>query len=160
MASTSPRLRRLMADYELIRNEFTGHPRIDVQPAGGYPPERYLVAYRVKGVEAIDRHEMPVLRNEHVAVIYLHEGYPREKPKCVLRTPIFHPNIEPSHICVGDYWTAGERLIDLIIRIGEMIAFQAYNIKSPLDGEAAMWADLNRDRMPVDNRELAPPGMY
>jgi hypothetical protein len=58
-------------------------------------------------------------------------------------TPCFHPNIEPATICVGDHWTAGERLVDLVVRIGEMITYQAYNIKSPLDGEAAMWADLH-----------------
>ena len=59
-------------------------------------------------------------------------------------------------ICVGDHWTAGERLVDLIVRIGEMITYQAYNIKSPLDGEAAMWADINRDQLPIDNCNLRP----
>ena len=71
-------------------------------------------------------------------------------------TPIFHPNIEPAAICVGDHWTASERLVDLIVRIGEMISFQTYNIKSPLDGEAAMWADLHHDRLPIDHRNLQP----
>ena len=51
-------------------------------------------------------------------------------------TPIFHPNIDESAICVGDHWVAGERLIDLVVRIGQMIAYQEYNIKSPLNGEA------------------------
>ena len=53
-------------------------------------------------------------------------------------------------------WTAGERLVDLVVRIGEMIAFQAYNIQSPLDAEAAMWADLNRGLLPTDARDLRP----
>lgn len=69
----------------------------------------------------------------------------------------FHPNIEPTAICVGDHWTASERLTDLVIRIGEMIAYQAYNIKSPLDGEAAMWVDLNRGGLPTDTRDIHPP---
>jgi ubiquitin-protein ligase len=69
-------------------------------------------------------------------------------------TPIFHPNIDAQTICVGDHWTAGERLVDLAIRIGEMIAYQAYNIKSPLNGEAAMWADLNNDKIPTDARAV------
>jgi ubiquitin-protein ligase len=74
-------------------------------------------------------------------------------------TPIFHPNIEPAMICVGDHWTAAERLVDLVIRIGEMIAYQEYNIKSPLDGEAAMWADKNPQYLPIDNRDLRPPDL-
>ena len=61
--------------------------------------------------------------------------------------------------CVGDHWTAGEKLLDLIVRIGEMLAYQAHNIKSPLDGEAAMWADQNRQRLPIDSRDLHPPEM-
>ena len=55
---------------------------------------------------------------------------------------------------VGDHWTAGERLVDLIIRIGQMLAYQDYNIKSPLNGEAAMWADLNPKKLPVDSQNL------
>ncbi len=72
-------------------------------------------------------------------------------------TPIFHPNIDAAVICVGDHWTAGERLVDLVVRIGEMIAFQAYNIKSPLNGEAAMWADLHAGELPIDSRIIRPP---
>ena len=96
---------------------------------------------------------------QHVAEIQLTSEYPRQSPKCQRLTPIFHPNIEPTVICVGDHWAAGERLVGLIIRIGEMIAYQAYNIKSPLDGEAAMWADQNSRFFPIDNRDLRPPDL-
>ena len=48
--------------------------------------------------------------------------------------------------------------MDLVVRIGEMIMFQAYNIQSPLDGEAAMWADLNQHRLPIDRRDLLAGG--
>ena len=89
--------------------------------------------------------------------IKLIADYPRMGPQCKMLTPIFHPNIEPASICVGDHWTAGERLVDLAVRIGEMITYQAYNIKSPLDGEAAMWADLNMRNLPIDERNLRPP---
>ena len=99
----------------------------------------------------------PILRSQHLVEVQLTRDYPRQSPKCKMLTPIFHPNIEPAVICVGDHWTAGERLVELVIRIGEMIAYQAYNIKSPLDGEAAMWADLNQKKLPIDVRCLRPP---
>ena len=54
-------------------------------------------------------------------------------------TPIFHPNIAPHAICIGDHWSAGEPLASIMARIGEMIAYQSYNTKSPLNGEAARW---------------------
>ena len=102
------------------------------------------------------RDDEPVPRDVHVVEIRLHNDYPRLAPHCRMLTPIFHPNVDANTICVGDHWTAGERLTNLIIRIGEMIAYQAYNIKSPLDAEAAMWADLNVTKLPTDPKNLHP----
>ena len=65
-------------------------------------------------------------------------------------TPIFHPNIAPHAICIGDHWSAGEPLWSMVARIGEMIAYQSYNTKSPLNGEAARWVDQNMQRLPLD----------
>ena len=36
----SPRLKRLLSDYEKIRREFAGHPYIKIEPIEGNPPER------------------------------------------------------------------------------------------------------------------------
>src|SRR6202035_1846475 len=111
-------------------------------------------------VRGLDRGKknQPVPRERHLVEIQLTSEYPRISPKCKMLTPIFHPNIDPATICVGDHWAAGERLVDLVIRIGEMIGYQAYNIKSPLDGEAAMWADLHTAELPIDPRSMIPPG--
>jgi predicted Zn finger-like uncharacterized protein len=65
-------------------------------------------------------------------------------------TPVFHPNIAPHAICIGDHWSAGESLSSLVTRIGEMLAYQSYNTKSPLNGEAAKWVDQNVERLPLD----------
>lgn len=150
------RTRRLLTDAQLIEQALQNFPAIKIRSMQGSPAENYQIEYRVKGA-ALDRKGKVVNRDNHLVEIQLTSDYPRTAPKCKMNTPIFHPNIDPAHICVGDFWTAGERLIDLIIRIGEMIAYQAYNIKSPLDAEAAMWADLNRDQLPIDGRDLHPP---
>jgi hypothetical protein len=71
-------------------------------------------------------------------------------PQCRMLSPIFHPNIAPHAICVGDHWSAGEPLWSIVARIGEMIAYQSYNTKSPLNGEAARWVDENGHRLPLD----------
>ena len=117
----------------------------------------YEIEYFVIGLERIAERKEPVERSYHTVQIKLTSDYPRMSPACKMLTPIFHPNIEPATICVGDHWTAGERLVDLVVRIGEMIAYQAYNVKSPLDGEAAMWADLHLKELPVDDRKIASP---
>jgi DNA-directed RNA polymerase subunit RPC12/RpoP len=66
-------------------------------------------------------------------------------------TPVFHPNIAPHAICVGDHWSAGEPIASIVARIGEILAFQSYNVKSPLNGEAARWVEQNIDQLPLDN---------
>jgi ubiquitin-protein ligase len=156
-AGPSPmRLRRLQADALQMQKAFAKSAMIRVQPAQGDPPERYVIEYRVRGLVR-DQNGTPIFKDHHFAEIQLTSEYPRQSPKCRMLTPIFHPNIEPATICVGDHWTAGERLTDLVVRIAEMIAFQAYNIKSPLDGEAAMWCDQHRQYLPTDTRDLQPP---
>jgi ubiquitin-protein ligase len=154
-----PRTRRLKADADQMRQAFENFPPIKIRSMHGDPPDSYIVEYFVKGLERIPGRKDPIDRHYHLAEIKLISEYPRLGPQCKMLTPCFHPNIEPATICVGDHWTAGERLVDLVVRIGEMICYQAYNIKSPLDGEAAMWADLHMKELPVDDRALRPPGM-
>ena len=150
------RTRRLLADAEQMKSTFRDFEPIQVVSIDGNPPDLYRVEYRVKGLEP-GRDGRPAPRGHHAVEIQLTADYPRVAPHCKILTPIFHPNIDTTTICVGDHWTAGERLADVVIRIGEMLAYQAYNIKSPLDGEAAMWADLNAAKLPTDNRNLHPP---
>ena len=152
------RLRRLYADYQQVRDEFAGHPFIDVEPMRGNPPEVYRVHYHVKGLELDQATNRPRVRTEHVVTIYLHSEYPREKPKCVLETPIFHPNFG-AYICIDDYWAAGETVADVIIQIGEMIQYQSYNPKSPLNAVAARWAVQNEGLFPIGTANLYQPDL-
>lgn len=152
------RVRRLTSDAKTLAVAFRNFPLIQVSDTQGNPPDRYQITFNIRGLVRGPGGE-PVFRDQHVAEIQLTSNYPRQSPKCRMLTPIFHPNIEPAAICVGDHWTAGERLVDLIIRIGEMISYQAYNIKSPLDGDAAMWADKNAQHLPVDKRDMRPPNL-
>jgi ubiquitin-protein ligase len=150
---SSPRLRRLMADFELIKDEFTGSPHVQVQPVQGNPPERYLVTYRVRGLRWDAARNCPVELGLHKAEIYLGADYPREKPKCLMHTEIFHPNFG-SYICIGDHWAAGETLADVIVQIGDLIQYREYNVKSPLNAVAAQWTMQNERLLPLGNIEL------
>jgi len=152
------RLRRLAADAEQMAKAFEKSEIIRVRAIAGDPPDTYRIDYRIDSLHR-DAKGKPIPRGEHAVEIQLTSDYPRLSPKCKMLTPVFHPNIDETTICVGDHWTAGERLVDLVIRIGEMLAYQAYNIKSPQDGEAAMWADLNPQKLPTDARSVRPGGM-
>lgn len=152
----SARLRRLESDYNNLKLEFSGHPHIDIEPVAGDPPEKYLVTYRMKGYKLDEKTNQPVLINRHQVEVYLHAAYPREKPRCQMKTPIFHPNFR-FQVCIGDFWGAGERLTDIIIQIGDMIQYKNYNPKSPLNIEASHWAKANTHLFPADNIDLWQP---
>ncbi len=146
------RLRRLQADYEAVRRLANLHPRIDVETVEGNPPERYTLTLHVRSLR--EKGEDVFVAKRHRVEIVLPLTYPRDPPVTRLLTPVFHPNIAPHAVCIGDDWSAGERLDNLIQRIGEMLAFQSYNIKSPLNGRAARWVEENERRLPVDPIEF------
>ncbi len=145
---SSVRLRRLQADYEQLQEFVRRHPRLRLVQAEGNPPERYQVEYRVRGLRQADD-ELQVVTS-HLVEIAIPRNYPRTPPLCRMLTPVFHPNIAPHAVCIGDHWSAGESLASMVARIGEMIAYQSYNTKSPLNGEAARWVEENEDRLPLD----------
>jgi ubiquitin-protein ligase len=134
----NPRLRRLQADYDLVREVFSGHPHVRVEPLGSrLPPENYRVDLQLPGLY-LDG-DQPNYRDSHSVEIMLPREYPAEKPYCVPLTPVFHPNIR-DYYCLADYWAAGQTLVDVIVKIGDMIQWRTYNPASPLDAVAAKWA--------------------
>lgn len=71
------------------------------------------------------------------------------------RARAFHPNIDPQKICIGDHWSAGQSLASLVVRIGEMLCLQSYNVKSPLNGRAAAWVEENLALLPLERVDLS-----
>lgn len=119
----------------------------------GEPPETYVIELHVASLVSGGANDAS-MGTVHRLEVQLTNDYPRVGPKCRMLTPIFHPNIDTSSVCIGDHWAAGEKLSDLVIRVAEMLAFQAYNIRSPLNATAAMWADTHADQLPIDKRDL------
>jgi ubiquitin-protein ligase len=148
------RLKRLQADFEKMRDYVTRHPRLQLIQAEGTPPERYQLEYRIRSLRQADD-ELKTVKS-HLVEIVLPLNYPRMPPQCRMLTPIFHPNIAPHAICIGDHWSPGEPLWSIVARIGEMIAYQSYNTKSPLNGEAARWVDQHVDELPLDPVSMMP----
>ncbi|MEM6314138.1 MAG: ubiquitin-conjugating enzyme E2 [Planctomycetota bacterium] len=149
----SPRQRRLLADEQALRSTFADGP-IRIVEAAGEPPERYVLDYLVRSLRKPGKGEPEQVKGHRVQVV-LPPDYPRLAPTVSMLTPVFHPNIDEATVCVGDHWAAGERLVDLLVRVGEILTYQAYNIRSPLNGDAAMWADLNGEKLPIDPVDLS-----
>lgn len=148
----SVRLTRLQADYEAVRRLVRLHPHIETEGVSGNPPELYRLALSVRSLQ--QRGDKLVIVDRHRLEVRLPRGYPRDAPVCRLLTPVFHPNIAPHAICIGDHWAAGESLGHMIMRVCEMLAFQSYNTKSPLNGDAAQWVEQHPDQLPTDMEEF------
>jgi len=138
-----------------MKRRFARSALVRIESTDGLPPEKYIITYNVRGLYAEPDGTLKE-RAQHRMEVNLTLGYPRRQPQCKMLTPIFHPNITESSVCSGDFYAASEGLDDLVIRIGRMIAYQEFNVKSPLNGIAAKWAEKNDSRLPVDPRELAP----
>jgi ubiquitin-protein ligase len=145
----SVRLRRLKADYDRLSTIFTQTSRIRIKKTFGNPPEKYQLEYLVQGMEKTLDGKLR-LRSNFMIEITLTGAYPRMAPQCKMLTPVFHPNIAPHAICIGDHWAAGESLSNLVVRVAEMLSYQSYNTQSPLNGEAAKWALENKAKLPLD----------
>src|SRR5215470_6927603 len=99
------RLRRLQADYERVVRLFSQHPYICVTRAEGNPPDKYTFEFYIYSlIESAD--ESVAIKQTHQAEVFLPIDYPRRPPFCRMITPVFHPNIDPQKICIGDHWSA------------------------------------------------------
>jgi ubiquitin-protein ligase len=148
------RLRRLQADFEQVQSIFANHPYIRVVNVEGTPPDKYTFAFNVEGLVPTTGDGF-VPGSVHNAEIFLPIDYPRRPPFCRMTTPVFHPNIDPQKICIGDHWSAGQSLAQMVVHIGEMICFQSYNLKSPLNAQAAAWAEQNISTLPLQKADLS-----
>ena len=152
---SSPRARRLQSDYQQIFTGFAGHPYIRVETIGPHPPERYRLIYSVPGLWLDSSTNTVIRRDQHVVEVYLPADYPREKPYCTTQNPVFHPNFG-NYICIADYWSSGQSLVDVIVQIGEMLQYKLFNTDSPLNAMASRWVMLNMDRVPLGDLSLYP----
>jgi len=171
--SQSPRVRRLIADYQLMRELAAQSSLIKfeaVDSAGSPAPERYIVTFKCKGIAAIDKLGRPKYSMHHQVEIYLHNQYPQRWPGLKWLTPIWHPNIHHLNktVCIdAAWWTASRSLDRLVIMLGEMVQYKNFHDDPtkppfPWDPDAARWSRAYRaahpHAFPVDDRELLRPG--
>src|SRR5881394_3404026 len=150
----NPRIRRLHSDHQQVTQAFATHPRIRLIGAEGTPPEKYTFEFKVAGL--VPMGEDGFSRTDtHKVEVFLSLDYPRRPPFCRMLTPCYHPNIDPQKICIGDHWNAGQSLVQLMFRVAEMITYQSYNTKSPLNAQAAAWAEQHADDLPLEKGDLS-----
>ncbi len=168
----SPRMRRLRADHELMKELASRSDLISFEARVArlnLPPETYIVTYKCKGIIDVDRQGNPKFGSHHRVEIYLHNQYPQRWPGMKWLTPIWHPNINHLNgsVCIdAAWWTASRSLDRLVVMLGEMLQYKNFHDDPtkppfPWDPEAARWCREYRKghpaAFPVDERELLRP---
>lgn len=168
----SPRMRRMKADHELMKELAARSDLISfkaISPIPNLPPERYIVTFKCKSIVDVDRQGNPKYGNTHQVEIYLHNQYPQRWPGMKWLTPIWHPNINHLNgsVCIdAAWWTASRSLDRLVVMLGEMLQWKNFHDDPtkppfPWDPEAARWSReyrrKNPNAFPIDQRELMRP---
>ncbi len=143
---------QLHADFTAVTALFQRHPFISIKETFGVPAEKYRILYKIEGLQRAG--QTIEAKNEHIVEILLPPGYPDSPPICKSVSPVFHPNISADMIDIKEHWSKGSPLADLIVRIGEMIAFQKYSTSHPVNAEAGKWADRNSGILPLSGVDL------
>ena len=143
----NPRQRRLEVDYRELRNRFDADEHITIQAIGLAPAERFHVLYKVPTLYLDDQGRV-MERRQTVVEITLPAAYPREKPHATAFDPVFHPNFG-AYICIADFWSPTNSLVDVVRDIGLMLQWQKYNIRSPLNAAAAEWSQDRQHELPI-----------
>jgi len=145
------RYARLAIEYTKLINLAARSSVIEVEPVEvqpGWPPEKYIITYRCRGIASIDEQQLPKVSDFHQVSMYMGSDYPLKEPYLRWLTPIWHPNIEhlePHHVCTNNVqnWYAAKPLAELVVAMGEMVQYKHYHAKwvtpFPLDRAAAEW---------------------
>jgi hypothetical protein len=80
-------------------------------------------------------------------------------PELSWLSPVYHPNISASGVvCLGGYgthWVPSLSLDELCEMLWDMIRYRNYDVESPYNREAALWAKAQSAfRLPVDERPI------
>ena len=151
----SPRDRRLQSESEEMKSLAESSSLLSFTSAG-VPPTHYSVTTTCRGLMRWS--DKVAETRVHEFDIDLGEGFPLLPPSVVWRTPIFHPNIKPPHVCTGDIWYPGISLAEFCVEICKLIQYKSFNLYDPLDQEASIWlaVELAEENpgIPVDDRSV------
>jgi len=158
----SPRTRRLRTDLRSLEKLRDDSSILDFSVPGalyGGPPESYLIRFRGRGFWHTDGAPDVLVREYHEVAIQLGASYPRMMPELSWKTPIFHPNISGSGVvCLGGYgthWVPSLNLDELCGMLWDMIRYENFDVESPYNREAALWAKTQKTfPLPIDDRPL------
>jgi ubiquitin-protein ligase len=152
----SPQMRRLRSDLAAMER-LASESSILRFRAFGKPPNRYLIEFHGRSL-AREKGKV-TYRDHHEVEVKMGSSYPRTMPELRWLSPVYHPNIsEIGLVCLGGYgthWVPSLHLDDLCGMLWDMARYHNYDIRSPYNRDAALWAANQTSIVfPTDARPL------
>ena len=122
-------------------------------------PRHYLARFTCTGLVRSAAGEIVEAHEFHVGVFFASGHVRRVNPFQLvtwLGPPnVFHPNINPPHICIGRL-VPGIPLVDILEQCCELISFRKLTMREDdaLNRDACVWARRNQSRFPIDQRSM------
>jgi hypothetical protein len=134
---------------------------LDLYPMGVEPPNRYVAAFRCKGLVGGGDGEPIEADYFEVGIWFPSDYLRRAEPFQVLTWlgpwDVFHPNISDKgpFICVGKL-APNTPLVDILYQCFEIITYNKVTMREDdaLNAAACVWARDNQHRFPIDRRPL------
>jgi ubiquitin-protein ligase len=154
----TPRIRRLKADFEALKQLKEQSTIVDFQ-AFGEPPERYMVTFKGKGLVRRGENDAVEAAEVHRVEIRMGIDYPRSRPDLQWLTSIYHPNISAvGAVCLGGYstnWVPSLQLSELCEMLWDMVRYANFDPKSAYNYAAGRWSETQTQfDFPVDPRAM------
>ncbi len=132
-----------------MQRAFAYHPFITILPLSGEPPEQYEIAYRVRTLAMGEDQTLRYIKRASVH-LWLGPDFPDAAPLARPMAELFHPNIAPQAIRIGDDWSARRTLTDLVSVLGQLLAYQRYDSELAENPAAVEWIIAHPSHVPTD----------
>jgi hypothetical protein len=142
----------LRAEFGKVLQRYQNHEHVSVEPILT-PPREYRVIYRLRAPVGLLPGGAVKTATHHELRIRLGEDFPRSKPELTMTTPTWHPNIAHSGaVCIGDDYYMAQTLADVIAKVGNMLQYREYDLRSPYRRDVADWVRQRDQRIdPFDD---------
>jgi len=143
-------LMRLENEWRRLQRTFAYHPHVRIIPLHGDPPDQYQVEYRLRTLVMPEGGVLEYTGSAAVH-IWLPPGFPHEPPLVRPISAVFHPNVAPEGIKIDHIWTSAVSTLAMVVgAVGEMLAYQQYDLNSSFNSMAMDWVMANPEHVPVD----------
>ena len=164
-AWSAGQLSRMADEWRRLQRAFAYHPHVTVSPLAGdgtggddrTPPSAYQIDYRVQTLIVSPTTNQLEYAATAAFEVRLAAGFPNEAPSVRPLTPVFHPNVSYDGVSLDGLWHPNETLVGLVRKVGELLAYRAYDAAYAVNPAAVDWLTANHAHTPTDQQaNLAP----